>query len=99
MESDTVECTQTIRADGPRDARGHYDIVYRLGHREATPPRWLNRVAGGWDGRVLTCYAAAVPAAAGALRGIAFVGEAIAGWATYERSEQPDVCEYEEDAG
>jgi phosphatidylglycerophosphate synthase len=83
----------------------HYDMVYRLRHREATPPRWLNRAAGGWDGRVLACYAlaaaAAVPAgfyAAGALLGIAFVGEAIAGWATVERSEQPDEYDDEEDA-
>jgi phosphatidylglycerophosphate synthase len=82
----------------------HYDTVYRLRHREASPPRWLNRAAGGWDGRVLACYvlaaAAAVPAgfyAAGALLGIAFVGEAIAGWATFERSEQPDVYDDEEE--
>jgi phosphatidylglycerophosphate synthase len=82
----------------------HYDMVYRLRHREATPPRWLNRTAGGWDGRLLASYvlaaAAAVPAgfyAAGALLGIAFVGEAIAGWVTFERSEQPDVYEDEEE--
>jgi phosphatidylglycerophosphate synthase len=82
----------------------HYDIVYRLRHRGVTPPRWLNRAAGGWDGRLLASYvlaaAAAVPAgfyAAGALLAIAFVGEAIAGWATFERSQQPDVYEDEEE--
>ena len=31
----------------------HYDIVYRLRHRGVTPPRALNRLAGGWDGRLL----------------------------------------------
>jgi len=82
----------------------HYDIVYRLRHRGVTPPRWLNRAAGGWDGRLLASFAlaaaAAVPAgfyAAGALLGIVFVSEAIAGWATFERGQQPDVYEDEEE--
>ncbi len=82
----------------------HYDIVYRLRQRGVTPPRWLNRAAGGWDGRMLAAYAlaaaAAVPAgfyAAAALLGIVFVGEAIAGWATFERGQQPDVYEDEEE--
>jgi phosphatidylglycerophosphate synthase len=82
----------------------HYDIVYRLRHRGVTPPRWLNRAAGGWDGRVLAALllgaAAAVPAgfyAAAALLGIVFVAEAIAGWATFERGQQPDVYSDEEE--
>jgi phosphatidylglycerophosphate synthase len=82
----------------------HYDIVYRLRHRGVTPPRWLNIAAGGWDGRLLASFAlaaaAAVPAgfyAAAALLGIVFVGEAIAGWATFERSQHPDVYEDEEE--
>jgi hypothetical protein len=82
----------------------HYDIVYRLRQRGVTPPHWLNRAAGGWDGRLLAAYAlaaaAAVPAgfyAAAALLGIVFVGEAIAGWATFERGQQPDVYEDEEE--
>jgi len=82
----------------------HYDIVYRLRHRGVTPPRWLNRAAGGWDGRLLASFAlaaaAAVPAgfyAAAALLAIVFVGEAVAGWATFERSRQPDVYEDEEE--
>ena len=29
----------------------HYDIVYRLRQRGELPPHWLNRAAGGWDGR------------------------------------------------
>jgi Family of unknown function (DUF5941) len=82
----------------------HYDIVYRLRHRGVTPPRWLNRAAGGWDGRLLASYAlaaaAAVPAGYYALAGVfavAFVGESIASWATFERGQQPDVYEDEEE--
>jgi len=70
-----------------------YDVVYR----PATPRRWLDRAAGGWDGRLLASLAlaaaAAVPAgfyAAAVLLAIVFVGEAIASW-------QPDVHEDEED--
>jgi phosphatidylglycerophosphate synthase len=81
-----------------------YDIVYRLRHRGVTPPRWLNRAAGGWDGRLLASFAlaaaAAVPAgfyAVAALLAIVFVGEAITGWATFERGQQPDVYEDEEE--
>ena len=40
----------------------HYDIVYRLRHRGMTPPRWLNRAAGGWDGRLLAGFALAAAA-------------------------------------
>jgi phosphatidylglycerophosphate synthase len=83
----------------------HYDIVYRLRHRGVTPPRWLNRAAGGWDGRLLASYALAaaalVPAgfyAAGGLLAVAFAGESIAAWATFERGQQPDVYEDEEEA-
>jgi hypothetical protein len=82
----------------------HYDVVYRLRHRGVTAPRWLNRAAGGWDGRLLASFAlaaaAAVPAgfyAAAALLGIVFVGEAIAGWATFERGQQPDSYVDEEE--
>jgi phosphatidylglycerophosphate synthase len=83
----------------------HYDIVYRLRHRGVTPPRWLNRAAGGWDGRLLASFAlaaaAAVPAgfyAAGGVLAVVFVGESIAAWATFERGQQPDVYEDEEEA-
>jgi len=82
----------------------HYDIVYRLRHRGVTPPVWLNRLAGGWDGRVIVAFAlaaaAAVPAGfyiAAGLLGIAFVGETIASWASFERTQQPDVYEDEEE--
>ena len=36
----------------------HYDIVYRIRQRSSTPPRWLNRAAGGWDGRLLVALRA-----------------------------------------
>jgi phosphatidylglycerophosphate synthase len=82
----------------------HYDLVYRLRHRGVTPPTWLNRAAGGWDGRLVLSFvlaaAAAVPAgfhvAAGVLAAV-FVGEAIAGWASFERTRQPEVYEDEEE--
>ena len=82
----------------------HYDIVYRLRHRGVTPPRWLNRAAGGWDGRLLAsfalCAAAAVPAGfyvAGGLLAIMFAGESIASWATFERGQHPDSYVDEEE--
>ena len=60
----------------------HYDIVYRLRQRGVTPPHWLDRAAGGWDGRLLAglvlAAAGAVPAGfyvAAALLAVAFVGE------------------------
>jgi hypothetical protein len=81
----------------------HYDIVYRLRHRGATPPRWLNRAALGWEGRLL---AALVLGAAGlapggywvaaAVLGAVVVGESVHGWATATRRE-PDVYEDEEE--
>ena len=81
----------------------HYDMVYRLRHRGMTPPRWLNRLAGGWDGRLIAGFALAaaalVPAgfwvAAGLFAAIV-VGESIHGWATATRRE-PDVYEDEEE--
>jgi hypothetical protein len=82
----------------------HYDIVYRLRHRGVTPPRLLNRAAGGWDGRLLAglvlAAAGAVPAgffAAAALLAVAFVGESIAAWARFGRTQQGPVYEDEEE--
>ncbi len=82
----------------------HYDVVYRLRHRGITPPAWLNRLAGGWDGRVILAFvlaaAAAVPAGfyvAAAVLAVAFAGETIASWASFERTQQPDVYEDEEE--
>jgi phosphatidylglycerophosphate synthase len=83
----------------------HYDIVYRLRHRGETPPRWLNRAAGGWDGRLLAglalAAAGAVPAGfwiVAVLLAVAFAGESIASWLTYGRAQQAPVYEDEEEA-
>jgi phosphatidylglycerophosphate synthase len=82
----------------------HYDIVYRLRQRGVTPPRLLNRAAGGWDGRLLAGLALALAGAAptgffvvAALLAIAFVGESIASWLTFGRSQQAPVYEDEEE--
>ena len=83
----------------------HYDIVYRLRQRGVTPPRWLNRAAGGWDGRLLAglalAAAGAVPAGfhvAAALLAVAFIGESAASWMTFGRAQQTPVYEDEEEA-
>ncbi len=82
----------------------HYDIVYRLRHLGTTPPRWLNRAAGGWDGRLLAGLAlgaaGAVPAGyhvAAVLLALAFAGESIASWMSYGRTQQAPVYEDEEE--
>ncbi len=84
----------------------HYDVVYRLRQRGVTPPTWLNRAAGGWDGRLLAglalAAAGAVPAGfhvVAALLAVAFVGESIASWMTFGRTQQaPVYADEEEDA-
>ena len=82
----------------------HYDMVYRFRQHRAGTPRWLDRAAGGWDGRLiaalLLAIAGALPAAfyvAAGVLGAAFAGETIAGWATYGRSGQPPEPVDEED--
>jgi phosphatidylglycerophosphate synthase len=82
----------------------HYDVVYRLRQRGETPPRWLNRAAGGWDGRLLAGLAlgaaGALPAGfhvAAGLLALAFAGESIASWLTYGRTQQTPVYEDEEE--
>ena len=69
----------------------------------SSSPRWLNRAAGGWDGRLLASFAlaaaAAVPAgyyAAAGLLAVAFVGESRAAWAPVARRPDPGGSE---DAG
>jgi hypothetical protein len=69
-----------------------------------TPPVWVNRLSGGWDGRMIAVLvlaaAAAVPAGlyvAAGLLGIVFVAETISAWASFERTQQPDVYEDEEE--
>jgi hypothetical protein len=82
----------------------HYDIVYRLRNRGVTPPVWLDRAAGGWDGRLLAALAlavsGAVPAglyAAAALLALAFLAESIVSWTTFGRTQQAPVYEDEEE--
>jgi Family of unknown function (DUF5941) len=65
----------------------HYDLVYRLRHRAELPPRWLNRLAAGWDGRVIIAWLllalGALPAAMyvwAGLLGAVSVAETVVGW-------------------
>jgi phosphatidylglycerophosphate synthase len=83
----------------------HYDIVYRLRQRGETPPRWLARAAGGWDGRVIVAFvlaaAGAVPAGfhiAAGLLAVVLAAETIHSWLGYGRSLQAPVYEDEEEA-
>jgi Family of unknown function (DUF5941) len=71
----------------------HYDLVYRLRHRAELPPRWLNRLAAGWDGRVVIAWvllaAGALPAAMyvwAGLLGAVSVAESVVSWRRFERS-------------
>ena len=70
----------------------HYDLVYRLRHRAEVPPAWLNRLAAGWDGRVIIAWvllaAGALPAAMfiwAGLLGAVSVAETVAAWRRFER--------------
>jgi hypothetical protein len=81
-----------------------YDLVYRLRHRGVIPPAWLNAVAGGWDGRLVAgtilAVAGLVPVGfyvAAALLGVLFVGESIAGWKRFGRTNRGPVYEDEEE--
>jgi hypothetical protein len=71
----------------------HYDLVYRLRHRAEIPPRWLNRLAAGWDGRIIIAWLllalGALPAAMyvwAGLLGAVSVAETVASWRRFERS-------------
>ena len=71
----------------------HYDLVYRLRHRAEVPPRWLNRLAAGWDGRVIIAWVllalGALPAAMyvwAGLLGAVSVAESVVSWRRFERS-------------
>ncbi|HET8758966.1 MAG TPA: DUF5941 domain-containing protein [Solirubrobacteraceae bacterium] len=84
----------------------HYDLVYRLRHRGVVPARWVSRLSGGWETRLIVAFvllaAGALPAgyfvAAGIL-GVAFVSEAIYGWLAVGRVQRPLEYEDEEDEG
>jgi Family of unknown function (DUF5941) len=82
----------------------HYDLVYRLRHRAEVPPRWLDLLAGGWEGRLVLAYVLLVvgglPAGffiwAGIL-GVIEVGETVASWRAFERSRRPALYDEDED--
>jgi len=70
----------------------HYDLVYRLRHRAELPPRWLNLLAAGWDGRVIIAWlllaVGALPEAMyawAALLGVVSVAETVAAWRGFLR--------------
>ena len=82
----------------------HYDLVYRLRHRAEVPPRWLNLLAAGWEGRLIIAYvllvAGALPAAffvwAGVL-GAVSLAETVVGWRRFEQARRPSLYEDKED--
>lgn len=83
----------------------HYDVVYRLRHQGMTPPDWVANLALGWEGRLIAAYllwiAGLLPEGlfvAAALFMVVFVGDAIASWRRWGRSQQPVLYDDEEDA-
>jgi uncharacterized protein DUF5941 len=84
----------------------HYDLVYRLRHMAKVPPRWVNELSGGWDGRLIVMCAllllGALPAAyyvGAAVLGVTFVAESAQAWTTFSRAQRPVMYEDEEDEG
>jgi Family of unknown function (DUF5941) len=79
----------------------HYDLVYRLRHRAEVPPRWLNLLAAGWEGRLAIAWVLlaldALPAGmfiwAGLLAAVS-VAETVAAWHRFGRSRRP--AEYDD---
>lgn len=41
----------------------HYDVIHRLVHRQGSPPAWVRRLGGGWDGRMAVLTGAALAGA------------------------------------
>jgi hypothetical protein len=84
----------------------HYDLVYRLRHRGVVPARWVSRLSGGWELRLIVAFAllaaGALPVGyfvAAAVLGVAFVSEAVYGWLAVGRVQRPLEYEDEEDEG
>jgi hypothetical protein len=70
----------------------HYDMVYRLRHQSEPPPRWINAIGGGWDGRVLAAVVLALLGGevlgvalivAAAALALVYVAESVNGWRRY----------------
>jgi hypothetical protein len=83
-----------------------YDLVYRLRHMARTPPRWINLLTGGWDGRLVAFCAllalGALPTACyvvAAALGVVLVAESAHAWMTFSRAQRPVMYEDEEDEG
>ncbi len=84
----------------------HYDVVYGQRHRGVRPQRWLQAVAGGWDGRLLVAcvlmLAGALPAGlfvAAAILAVLFVGQTVAEWRGVARAQPSghDAAAYGDD--
>jgi ABC-type uncharacterized transport system permease subunit len=70
------------------------------------PPQWVNRLSGGWDGRVIVMcvllLVGALPAAyyvVAAVLGVTFVAESVQAWTNFSRAQRPVMYEDEEDEG
>ena len=84
----------------------HYDLVYRLRYQGVTPPRWVDDLGGGWEGRLILGYllwvAGALPTGffvEAAFLAAVFVGDSIAGWTRFTRAQAVVVYEDEEEEG
>jgi hypothetical protein len=84
----------------------HYDLVYRLRGRGAAPPGWLNRLALGWDGRLIVVCALAIAGALptalyvlAACLAALFVTESVRAWTRPGREQRPMPYDDEEDEG
>jgi Family of unknown function (DUF5941) len=82
----------------------HYDLVYRMRHRGDATPAWLDRLALGWDGRIVLAWVllalGALPAAMfawAAVLAVASVAETVMAWRSFEASNQSSEYEPEED--
>ena len=84
----------------------HYDLVYRVRHQGVAPPAWLDRLSGGWEGRLLLALvllvAGVLPTGlfvVAAVLGVVFAVESALSWAHRERTLRTGVYEDEEDEG
>lgn len=79
----------------------HYDLVYRLRHRAEVPPAWLNRLAAGWEGRLVIAWLLLaldlLPAGmfiwAGLLAAVS-LAETVVAWRRFGRERRP--AEYDD---